>query len=97
LNDRHCGNHDHCLLGPQGCFNDCPNIDDPSECRKLSGCALVNRSNRCDFDRWSSQNMLLIQSDKSDVPTSLRLRGSEPQGDPKPTHRQPYKSFPPRT
>ena len=74
LNDRHCGNHDHCLLGPQGCFNDCPNIDDPLECQNLSGCALVNRSNRCDFARWSSQNML-IQSDGSDEYESSSLRG----------------------
>jgi hypothetical protein len=75
LNDRHCGNHDHCLLGPQGCFNDCPNIDDPIECQNLSGCALVNRSYRCDFDRWSSQNMLLIQSDESDEYEPPSLRG----------------------
>ena len=75
LNDTHCGNHDHCLLGPQGCFNDCPNIDDPIECQNLSGCALVNRSNRCGFAGWSSQNMLLIQSDESDENKSSSLRG----------------------
>ncbi len=74
LNDRHCGNHDHCLLGPQGCFNDCPNIDDPIECQNLSGCALVERSNRCGFAGWSSQNML-IQSDESDEYESSSLRG----------------------
>ena len=61
-------------MGPQGCFNDCPNIDDPLECQNLSGCALVNRSNRCGFAGWSSQNML-IQSDGSDEYESSSLRG----------------------